>query len=154
LRAQLAAHRRRGRSRRRRAARRRSGRQPPAPRARRVGVDAGRRARRVLDAIRDAGVRVMNRDRIGLGTMVRAGARTASHYTGTVLGVFVVQALLAGAAGFAIMQVLASEFAKAPRFDEAVAGDLTALFECVKHAPSAFRASFWIGASAVFLWIV
>ena len=94
------------------------------------------------------------RERIGLGAMVRAGARTASHYTGTVLGVFVVQALLAGAAGFAIMQVLAAELAKRPRFDEAVGGDLTALFECMKHAPSAFRASFWIGAAAVLLWIV
>jgi hypothetical protein len=94
------------------------------------------------------------RERIGIGAMIRAGARTASHYTGTVLGVFVVQALLAGAAGFAIMQVLASEFAKFPRFDEAVAGDLTALFECMKHAPSAFKASFWIGAAAVVLWMV
>jgi hypothetical protein len=94
------------------------------------------------------------RERIGLGAMIRAGGRTASHYTGTVLGVFVLQVLLASAAGFGIMQVLASEFAKRPRFDEAVSGDLTALIECMRHAPSAFRASFWIAAAVVLLWII
>ncbi|HTJ45867.1 MAG TPA: hypothetical protein VL463_27375 [Kofleriaceae bacterium] len=94
------------------------------------------------------------RERIGVGAMIRAGGRTASHYTGTVLGVFVVQALLAGAAGFGIAQVLGSEFAKRPRFDEAVSGDLTALVECIKHAPAAFKASFWIGVAAVLLWVV
>ena len=94
------------------------------------------------------------RDRVGLGAMVRAGGRTSSRYTGTVLGVFVLQWLLAGAAGFGIAQVLGSEFAKRPRFDEAVGGDLTALVECIKHAPSAFKASFWIGVAAVVLWNV
>jgi hypothetical protein len=94
------------------------------------------------------------RERIGLGAMIKAGGRAASRYTGTVLGVFVVQALLAGTAGFAIAQVLGSEFAKRPRFDEAVAGDLTAFIDCIKHAPSAFRASIWIGVAAVLLWIV
>jgi hypothetical protein len=94
------------------------------------------------------------RDKLGLGAMIKAGARTASRYTGTVLGVFVVQSLLAGAAGLAIAQVLASEFATAPRFDEAVAGDLTALIECVRHAPAAFLASIWIAFAAILLWIV
>src|SRR5262249_6651400 len=111
----------------------------------------------VLDPDRDAGARPMmatRRERIGLGAMVRAGARAASRYTGTVLGVFVVQSLLAGAAGLAIAQVLGSEFARRPRFDEAVAGALTALIECVKHAPAAFLASFWIAIAAILLWIV
>jgi hypothetical protein len=94
------------------------------------------------------------RERLGLGALIRAGLTAASHYTGTVLGLFVVQTLLAGAAGFAIWQVLAAELARRPRFDEAVAGDLTALLECVRHAPVAFLASAWIAISAVLLWVV
>lgn len=94
------------------------------------------------------------RERVGLGAMARGGGRTASHYTGTVLAVFVTQWLIASAAGLAIMQVLESVFAKRPRFDEAVGGDLVALFECIRHAPIAFMASFWIGLGAVLLWIV
>jgi hypothetical protein len=86
--------------------------------------------------------------------MARAGLRTTSHYTGTVLGVFLVQSLLAGAAGLAIMQVLASVFAQRPRFDEAVAGDPTAMIECLKHAAVAFKASFWIALGAVLLWSI
>jgi hypothetical protein len=94
------------------------------------------------------------REPVSLGEMVRAGGRTVSTYTGTVLGVFVVQTLVAAAAGIAIMQVLAAVFAQRPRFDEAVSGDLVALIECVRHAAVAFKASFWIGMGAVLFWVI
>ncbi len=91
---------------------------------------------------------------LGVGAMARGGGRTASRYTGTVLGVFVVQALFAHAAGLAVMEVLASVFARRPRFDEAVSGDLTAMLECLEHAPVAFKASFWIAMGAVLFWVM
>jgi len=94
------------------------------------------------------------REPIGLRGMTRAGGRAVSTYTGTVLGVFVVQALVAAAAGVAIMQVLAAVFAQRPRFDEAVSGDLVALVECVRSAAVAFKAAFWIGAGAILLWVI
>ncbi len=94
------------------------------------------------------------REGVGLRAMIRTGGRALATYTGTLLGVFAVQVVLSGIVWFSFTQVLASEFAHRPVFDDAVGGDLVAMIECLRHAPQAVRAMLWIGLGAVFLWIV
>lgn len=94
------------------------------------------------------------RDGVSLRSMVRAGGRALATYTGTALGIFVVQVALAAVAGFAIMQLLAAAFAHRPLFDAAAEGDLVAIIACLRHAADGMRAMLWIGLAAVLLWIV
>ena len=65
--------------------------------------------------------------RIRLGDMVRAGGRSVSQYTGTVLAMFVVQFVAAWLAGVAILLILDGAFGQRPIFDDAVDGDLVSL---------------------------
>ncbi|MEZ4368731.1 MAG: hypothetical protein R2939_21010 [Kofleriaceae bacterium] len=73
--------------------------------------------------------------------MTRAGAALAWRYAGTYLAIYVAQALLAATAMVATANVLAAEFARRPRFDDAVDGDLVALIEVVRAAPHVIAAA-------------
>ena len=97
--------------------------------------------------------RPRNGEPIGLGAMVGAGARAVSEFTGMVLGLFAVQAMIAIGAGLVIAQLLATQFATRPLFDDAVDGDLVALIEVLRNAPELVAASQWIAMGAVLLWI-
>ena len=90
--------------------------------------------------------------RLGLGDLLGAGVRAVSKYTGTVLAVFVVQALVAAGCMAAVAVVLAQAFAHLPLFDEAVDGDLVAIIWCVRHARPSFLAIAGIVLGAVLLW--
>src|SRR5262249_5788346 len=90
--------------------------------------------------------------RIGLRDLVSAGPRAVGRYTGTLLPVFVVQAIVAAACMVAVAVVLAPVFAHLPLWDEAVDGDLVALLECLHYGRSAIVASAGIVFSAVLLW--
>jgi len=78
--------------------------------------------------------------RLGLGDLFASGVRGVSRYTGTLLGVFVVQMLVAAACMLPIAIVLAQTFAHLPLFDEAVDGDLVALLWSLKHGRVAWLA--------------
>jgi len=90
--------------------------------------------------------------RLGLGDLFAAGARGVSRYTGTLLGVFVVQMLVAAACIIPIAIVLAQTFAHLPMFDEAVDGDLIALLWCLRHAHTAWLAIAGIVFGALVVW--
>ena len=90
--------------------------------------------------------------RLGLGDLFAAGARGVSRYTGTLLGVFVVQMLVAAACIIPVSIVLAQTFAHLPMFDEAVDGDLIALIWCLRHAHSAWFAIGGIVFGALVVW--
>jgi len=93
--------------------------------------------------------------RLGLGDLIAAGPRAVSRYTGTLLGVFVVQSLVAGACIAAIWVVLTNTFAYLPLFDDAVDGDLVALTLCLRYARDSISASAGIAGimfGAVMLW--
>lgn len=89
-----------------------------------------------------------------LGTLVRAGLRGVSEYTGMVLGVFVVQLIAAWGAGLVMLQILAAAFADRPIFDDAVDGDLVALLTVVREAPQVWAAVRWVMLGAVAMWMV
>ncbi len=90
--------------------------------------------------------------RIGIRDLISAGPRAVGRYTGTLLAVFVVQAVVAAACMIAVALVLAQVFAHMPLWDEAVDGDLVALLECLHHGRSALVASGGIVFGAVLLW--
>jgi hypothetical protein len=90
----------------------------------------------------------------GLAAMFAAGGRAVSEYTGMVLGLFAVQALVAGGVGLVIAQLLAGAFADRPILDDAVDGDLVALIAVVRGAPELFAASQALIVGAVILWLV
>ena len=90
--------------------------------------------------------------RIGLGDMISAGPRAVSRYTGTLLSVFIAQALVAGACVFAVATGLAEAFSHLPMFDEAVDGDLVALVYCVRHGRASLLAIGGIVLAAIVLW--
>ncbi len=90
--------------------------------------------------------------RLGIGDLVSAGARGASRYTGTLLAVFVVQALVAAGCMFAIAIVLAQAFGHLPIFDEAVDGDVVALVTVARGAHGSFVAVGGIIFGALVLW--
>jgi hypothetical protein len=92
--------------------------------------------------------------RHGLGELIGAGGRAVSRYTGTLLAVFVTQALVAAAGMLAIAFVLAQAFARLPMFDEAVDGDLVALIYCLRWGKPSFLAVGGIVLAAVLLWQV
>ena len=90
--------------------------------------------------------------RLSLGDLFSAGARGVSKYTGTLLGVFVVQSLLAAALIIPISMVIAQVFAHLPMFDEAVDGDLIAIVWCLRHGKTAWLAILGILVGALVLW--
>jgi hypothetical protein len=92
--------------------------------------------------------------RIGLPQMLRAGVRAVTDYTGTFLGLFCAQVLLALGAGFVVAQILADAFHGRPRFDEGIDGDLAALIEALRHAGATVSAIGWVGAGAILLWVM
>lgn len=90
--------------------------------------------------------------RLGLGELFSAGARGISKYTGTLLGVFVAQSLLAAALIIPVSIVLAQVFAHLPIFDEAIDGDLVAIIWCLRHGKTAWLAVVGIVIGAMLLW--
>lgn len=90
--------------------------------------------------------------RIRLGDLFAAGWRGVSRYTGTLLGVFLVQMLVAAACIIPISIVLAQTFAHLPMFDEAVDGDLIALLWCLRHGHVAWLAIGGIVFGALVVW--
>lgn len=90
--------------------------------------------------------------RLGLGDLFASGVRGVSRYTGTLLGVFVVQMLVAAACMLPIAIVLAQTFAHLPLFDEAVDGDLVALLWSLKHGRVAWLAIGGIVFGALVVW--
>jgi hypothetical protein len=91
---------------------------------------------------------------LGLGAMIAAGGRAVSEFTGMVLGLFAVQAMLALGSGLVVAQLLASQFATRPMFDAAVDGDLASLIEVLRGEPALMSASQWLSLAAVLLWMV
>lgn len=92
--------------------------------------------------------------RIGPRALARAGWRAVADYTGTLLALFVAQAIVAFGAGVVIAQLLAARFADRPRFDDGVDGDLLALIEALRDAGGTVLAVGWVGAGAVLLWAI
>jgi hypothetical protein len=90
----------------------------------------------------------------GLAAMFVAGGRAVSEYTGMVLGLFAVQALVAGGVGLIIAQLLAGAFADRPILDDAVDGDLVALIEVVRGSAPLFASAQALIVGAVLLWLV
>jgi hypothetical protein len=90
--------------------------------------------------------------RLGLGDLFAAGARGVSRYTGTLLGVFLAQMLVAAACIIPISIVLAQTFAHLPMFDEAVDGDLIALIWSLRHGHVAWLAIGGIVFGAIVVW--
>jgi hypothetical protein len=91
---------------------------------------------------------------LGLGDLIRAGGRAVSRYTGMVLALFVAQGLVAGVAIMTIAQILATELARRPIFDDAVDGDLVALIEVLGDAPHLIWAAGWTVFGVVLVWMV
>jgi hypothetical protein len=90
--------------------------------------------------------------RVGFGQMVRAGARAVQRYTGTLLALFVVQALIALGATSVMALIFAERFADWPRFDEGVDGDVAALIEALRGARATVQAIGWVGLGTIVLW--
>ena len=90
--------------------------------------------------------------RVGLPQMLRAGLRAITDYTGTFLGLFCVQVLVALGAGFTIAQILARAFESRPRFDAGVDGVVAALIEALRNAGATVSAITWVGLGAIVLW--
>ena len=96
----------------------------------------------------------MSFHRPSLGDMIRAGGRSVSRYTGTVLALFVAQGLVASVAIVTIAQVLAAELARRPLLDHAVDGDLVSLVRVLRAAPHVITAAAWTVTGVVLLWMV
>jgi hypothetical protein len=90
--------------------------------------------------------------RLGLADLIAAGPRAVSRYTGTLLAVFVAQAIVAATCVVAVALVLAQAFAHLPMFDEAVDGDLVALLYCLRHGRPSMVAIAGIVFGAVVVW--
>jgi hypothetical protein len=90
--------------------------------------------------------------RLGLGDLIGAGPRALSRYTGTLLAVFVAQAIVAVSCIVAVAVVLAQAYSHLVLFDEAVDGDLVALIYCVRHGRPSVVAAAGIVFSAVVMW--
>src|SRR5437899_2970796 len=94
----------------------------------------------------------MRTNRLGLGDLVSAGPRTVGVYTGTLLTVFVAQALVAATCMLAVATVLAQAFAHLPLWDDAVDGDLAALVWCLRYARANALACGGIVFGALLVW--
>jgi hypothetical protein len=90
--------------------------------------------------------------RLKLGEMLAAGTRAVARYTGTLLTVFIVQALIAIVCMIAIWFALAQAYSHLPMWDEAVDGDLVALIFCVRYGKITLLASVAIAFGALLLW--
>jgi hypothetical protein len=90
----------------------------------------------------------------GLARLLRAGARDVSEYTGMVLGLFLVQLIVALGAGLVVAWVMITAFAGRPIFDEAVDGDLIAWLEIVRDHRLVFEAIGAIAVGAAVAWVV
>jgi hypothetical protein len=90
--------------------------------------------------------------RLGLGDLIGAGPRALSRYTGTLLAVFVAQAIVAASCIVAVAVVLAQAFSHLVMFDEAVDGDLVALVYCVRYGRPSVIASGGVVFGAVVVW--
>lgn len=91
-------------------------------------------------------------NRLTLRDLVTLGPRATWRYTGTLLAVFVVQAIIAFACIVAITMILTTELGALPMWDDAVDGDLVALLWCLKHSPAAFVAVGGVVIGAILLW--
>ena len=86
---------------------------------------------------------------LGLGRLLRVGARDVSQYTGMVLALFLVQAIVAMGAALVVAMVLMQAFAGRPVFDEAVDGDLVAWLEVLRDHRAVFQAVGGVAIGAV-----
>jgi hypothetical protein len=91
-------------------------------------------------------------NRLSLRDLLVLAPRAIWRYTGTLLSVFVAQAIVTLGCIFAIMLILSIEFGNLPLWDEAVDGDLVALLWCFKHGASSFVAIAGVVIGAVILW--
>jgi hypothetical protein len=90
--------------------------------------------------------------RVTFGELVGTGSRAITRYTGTLLAVFVVQTIVAGAAMIATAVVLAQAFSHLPMWDDAVDGDLVSLVTCIRFAKAHLAACGGIALGAMLLW--
>jgi hypothetical protein len=90
----------------------------------------------------------------GLGDLLRAGRRAVSAYTGTLLALFLVQALVVLGATAVIAMLFAGQFAHRPLFDDGVDGDLMALYEALRDAGATLSAIGWIGVGGILAWLM
>jgi hypothetical protein len=90
--------------------------------------------------------------RLGLGELIGAGGRSVSKYTGLVLGVFLVQSIVALAVMLGVAFVLAQAFAHLPMFDDAVDGDLVSLIHCVRYGRPSILAALGIVFGGLLIW--
>lgn len=90
--------------------------------------------------------------RLGLSDLIGAGPRAVARYTGTLLAVFLVQAIVTVACMLAVAALLAQAFAHLPMWDEAVDGDLFALIACVRYAKAHLIGCAGIAFGAILLW--
>ncbi len=88
-----------------------------------------------------------------LARLLRAGARDVSTYTGMVLGLFVVQLLVAMGAGLVVALIMIKAFAGRPIFDEAVDGDLVAWLEILRDHQLVIEAIGAIAIGAALAWV-
>ncbi len=88
----------------------------------------------------------------GIGSMMRAGLRAVSRYTGTLFAMFVAQSVIAGGCILGAWLVLAQAFSHLAMFDEAVDGDLVALIDCVRSGRPSLVAAGGLVFGAVVLW--
>lgn len=90
----------------------------------------------------------------GLPALVRGGVRAVSQYTGMLLALFVVHLLVAWGVGIIIVQIFADAFANRPLFDEAVDGDLVALFQVLRNSHAVVHAVGWVAIGGVIMWAI
>jgi hypothetical protein len=84
--------------------------------------------------------------------MIGAGPRAVSRYTGTLLAVFVAQSIVGVACMLAVAFVFAQAFSHLTMFNEAVDGDLVALFYCLRYGQPSLVATGGIVFGAVVVW--
>jgi hypothetical protein len=90
--------------------------------------------------------------RLGLSSLLSAGPRAVSRYTGTLFAVFLAQSLIAVICMIGVALVFAQAFAHLPMFDEAVDGDMVALIYSVRYARPNLVATGGIVFGAILLW--
>jgi len=90
--------------------------------------------------------------RLSLRDLLVVGPRATWRYTGTLLSVFIAQAIITLACITAISMILVSQFGDLPLWDEAVDGDIVALLWCLKHGAASFVAIGGVVIGALLLW--
>lgn len=84
----------------------------------------------------------------------RAAFASAWRYAGVFAMTFGLQLILASAAGFIVAQMLGATFARAPYFDMAIDGDVTAWLHLLGAHLAVFRDLLWIPMAMVLLWVM